>query len=34
MKCIHWGATLAGGLLAAGQAMAGDLFVWQTNSLT
>lgn len=34
MHCKHWGFTLAGGLLAAGHAMAGDLFLWQTNSLT
>ena len=34
MNCKHWGVTLAGGLLAASQAMAGDLFLWQTNSLT
>ena len=34
MKCKHWGVTLAGGLLAASQTMAGDLFLWQTNSLT
>ena len=34
MNCKHWGVTLAGGFLAASQAMAGDLFLWQTNSLT
>ena len=34
MNCKHWGITLAGGLLAASQTMAGDLFLWQTNSLT
>ena len=34
MNCKHWGVTLAGGLLAASQTMAGDLFLWQTNSLT
>lgn len=34
MKCTYSSLCLSSGLLAATQAMAGDLLLWQTNSLS